>query len=404
MKKFLSIISALVITAASASAADVCAQAGAPENGFAFKYEITDGKARITGFTGSDAIVIIPSEIDGNKVTSISSNSFMGVEELTAVVIPDSVDSIGERAFSACPHLTTVTLGSGVSEIGSMAFSACPSLESFFVSKDNKTFSVTDKSLFEGTEMVTYAGGKDAEIPVGTTSVRKGAFMGKTNIVSVEFPKNGLTSLGDYTFSGCTSLKKAAIPSSVTYTGTGCFASCYSLEDVLFSLNCTSIEDDTFRGCTSLYNINIPSAVTSIGNSAFLGCSGLSGMYIPATVKEIGTDAVGKSYNIRNEAVETISGFGIHADKGSAAEKYAQSADISVKKFMIGDVNDNGMIEGSDATMALRMFTMQSGVKSEFNAYQTAAADWNSDDMITASDATLILREYTRLQSVVPEI
>ena len=87
--------------------------------------------------------------------------------------------------------------------------------------------------------MVTYAGGKDAEIPVGTTSVRKGAFMGKTNIVSVEFPKNGLTSLGDYTFSGCTSLKKAAIPSSVTYTGTGCFASCYSLEDVLFSLNCT---------------------------------------------------------------------------------------------------------------------------------------------------------------------
>ncbi len=404
MKKFLSIISALMITAISASAADVCAQADIPHNGFALKYEITDGEACITGFTGSDAIVIIPSEINGSKVTSISSNAFMGIEELTAVVIPDSVDTIGERAFSACPSLTTVTLGSGVSEIGSMAFSACPSLESFFVSKDNTTFSVTDKSLFEGTELVTYAGGKDAEIPVGTISVRKGAFMGKTNIVSVEFPKNGLTSLGDYTFSGCTSLKKASIPSSVTHIGTGCFASCYSLEDVLLSLNCTAIEDDTFRGCSSLFNINIPSAVTSIGDSAFLGCSELSGMYIPPTVKELGTDAVGRSYNIRNEAVETISGFEIHADKGSAAEKYAQSADISVNKFIIGDVNGNEMIEASDATMALRMFTMQSGSRSEFNAYQTAAADWNKDDMITASDASLILREYTLLQSGVPEV
>ncbi len=405
MKKFLSIISALVLTASAVPAADVFAQADIPHNGITLTYEITDGKACITGCTGSDAIVMIPSEINGSKVTSIKSNAFMGVEELTAVVIPDSVDSIGDRAFSACPLLTTVTLGSGVNEIGSMAFSACPSLESFFVSKDNKTFSVTDKSLFEGTELVTYAGGSAAEIPVGTVSVRKGAFMGKTNIISVEFPKNGLTSLGDYTFSGCTSLKKASIPSSVTYTGTGCFASCYALEDVLFSLNCTSIEDDTFRGCTSLYNINIPSTVTSIGDSAFLGCSELSGMYIPPTVKELGTDAVGRSYNIRNEAVETISGFELHADKGSAAEKYAQSADISVKPFMIGDVNNNGIIEGSDATMALRMYTLQSSeAVSEFNAYQTAAADWNNDDMITGSDATMILMEYTHLQSGVPEV
>lgn len=405
MKKLLSVASSAVISVSCLPFSAVHAQEDVPHNGIYLTYDIADGNACITGFRGNDAILIIPAEIDGYKVTAIADNTFMGIEELTAVIIPDSVTAIGDKAFSACPLLTTVTLGSGVSDIGSMAFSACPALQSFYVNSSNKTFSVNSNSLFEGTELVTYAGGKNAEIPVGTTSVRKGAFMGKTNVISIEFPNGGLESLGDYAFSGCISLEKATIPTSVTYTGTGCFTSCYSLREVNFSINCKAIEKDTFRGCTSLFNINIPSGVTSIGDSAFLGCEELSGIYIPPTVKEIGTDAIGKTYNIRTGAVETISGFTLHAEKDSPADKYADSAEITSKEFMRGDVNDNGMIEGTDATMALRMYTFQSGdTISEFNAYQRAAADWNSDDLITGSDATLILQEYTRLQSVVPEV
>ncbi len=405
MKKLLSVVFSAVISVSCLPVSTVLAQEDVPHNGIYLTYDVVDGSACITGFKGNDAILMIPAEIDGYKVTAIADNTFMGIEELTAVIIPDSVVSVGDKAFSACPSLTTVTLGSGINNIGSMAFSACPALQSFYVNKNNKSFSVKSNSLFEGTELVTYAGGKNAEIPVGTTSVRKGAFMGKTNIVSIDFPNSGLESLGDYTFSGCISLEKASIPTSVTYTGAGCFTSCYSLKEVNFSINCKSIEKDTFRGCTSLFNVNIPSGVTSIGDSAFLGCGELSGMYIPPTVKEIGADAVGKTYNIRTGAVETISGFTLHTKKDSPADKYAEAEKIPAKEFMIGDVNDNGMIEGSDATMALRMYTFQSGdTISEFNAYQRAAADWNNDDIITGSDATLILHEYTYLQSGIPEV
>lgn len=400
MKKALSLISAFVLSAAAVPVSSVSAQSGEVADGFSLQYEVVDGNAYITGASGSDPIVMIPSEIDGKTVSGISSNAFMGMEELTAVVIPDSVTSVGKNAFSACPSLTTVTIGGGVTDIGNMAFSACPSLQSFYVNSSNKTYSVINGSLFEKTELVTYAGGKDAEIPLGTTSVRRGAFMGKTNIVSVDFPSSGLTTLGDHAFSGCTSLKRAVIPVTVTHTGTGCFASCYSLEDVTFSLNCTAIEDDTFRECTALRNINIPSSVTSVGDSAFLGCSCLSGMYIPPTIKEIGNNAIGRTYNVRSEAVETANGFTVHAEKGSAGAKYAESMNIPVAPFLIGDVNGNGTIEGSDATIALNMYTMMSGNTAKgFTAYQTAAADWNGDDMITGSDATMILQEYTRLSS-----
>lgn len=400
MKKALSLVSALVLYVTAAPVSYAYAQANEASDSFALKYELIDGNACITGFTGSDPVVMLPSELDGNKVTGISSNAFMGAEDITVVVIPDSVTSIGDRAFSACPALTTVTLGSGVNDIGEMAFSACPALQSFYVSKDNKTYTVNGGSLFEGTELVTYAGENDAEVPVGTTSVRKGAFMGKTGVVSVEFPDYGLTSLGDYAFSGCTALSRVRIPTTVTYTGTGCFASCYGLEDVFFSPGCTAVEKNTFRGCTSLFNINIPSTVTTIGESAFLGCDGLSGIYIPPTVKEIGDNAIGRAYSVRDENVETISGFTVHAEKNSAGAKYAESLNIPIKDFMLGDLNGNGMIEGSDATSALRMYTLQSsGKKSEFNAYQTAAADWDGDDIITGSDATMILQKYTILSS-----
>ncbi len=400
MKKALSLISAFVLSAAAVPVSSVSAQSGEVADGFSLQYEVVDGNAYITGASGSDPIVMIPSEIDGKTVSGISSNAFMGMEELTAVVIPDSVTSVGKNAFSACPSLTTVTIGGGVADIGDMAFSACPSLQSFYVDGGNKTYSAVNGSLFEKTELVTYAGGNDAEIPSGTESVRRGAFMGKTNIVSVEFPDSGLTELGDHAFSGCTSLRKAVIPITVTHTGTGCFASCYNLEYVSFSLNCTAIEDDTFRECTALRNINIPSSVTSVGDSAFLGCSGLSGIYIPPTVKEIGKDAIGRTYNIRSEAVETESGFTVHAEKGSAGAKYAESMNIPVAPFMIGDLTGNGNIEGSDATITLNMYTMiSSDAEMDFTAYQIAAADWNGDDMITGSDATMILQEYTRLSS-----
>ncbi len=86
----------------------------------------------------------------------------------------------------------------------------------------------------------------------------------QTKITSVSLP-NGLTSIGDSAFTGCSSLTKVTIPNSVINIG-----------------------DFAFSDCSSLTSITIPDSVTEIGWYAFSGCSSLEDISFPDSVKEIG--------------------------------------------------------------------------------------------------------------------
>ena len=68
---------------------------------------------------------------DGKKytVTAIRKHAFENLDEMTSVVIPNSVLSIGECAFSRCTGLTAVTLPNNVTKID-QAFTGCTGLTS----------------------------------------------------------------------------------------------------------------------------------------------------------------------------------------------------------------------------------------------------------------------------------
>ena len=93
-----------------------------------YDYQVLDdGTVEITDYKGSDTNLVIPSEIDGKKVTSIGS-AFAFCKSLTEVKIPDSVTSIGDSAFCGCASLTNIEIPDSVTSIGGSAFYGCTNL------------------------------------------------------------------------------------------------------------------------------------------------------------------------------------------------------------------------------------------------------------------------------------
>ncbi|MBR6967055.1 MAG: leucine-rich repeat protein [Ruminococcus sp.] len=394
---------ATVLAAAMAiSAAFPADRAYADDNGLTLEYTVKDKEVYITGCTGSDAILIIPAELEGMPVTSVSENAFAGNTDIAICVVPDTVKSIGARAFSACPALSTVTLGSGVAEIGDYAFTACPSLSYIDVNKNNPTYSSANGCLCEnGDTLLLYAGQKEAKLDGSIKTIRKGAFFGRSDVVSAELP-DSVTVIEDNAFSGCLSLTEIDVPDTVTKLGAGCFMSCTSLKRVHLGSSLTAVPDSCFYSCTALSDISIPDNITSVGSDAFYSCAAVSGIYFPASVTAFGKDSVGRRYDIRSDSSAGIADFVIRGEAGSAAEKYAKENNIAFKtgRQQKGDVNGDGYIDAVDASDVLAEYArLSSGGDSGFTETQRSCADYNGDGFTDAVDASEILAKYAALSA-----
>ena len=110
-------------------------------------------------------------------------------------------------------------------------------------------------------------------ISEGITTIGDFAFIGCTNLVNLKLPQS-LTSLGDQTFIGCTNLKKINIPPKVTNLGiTGYMFQECGLESIIIPANVTNIPVGTFRICTQLKKVIIYSPKATIDLDAFEHCS-----------------------------------------------------------------------------------------------------------------------------------
>ncbi|QVK16972.1 leucine-rich repeat protein [Mycoplasmatota bacterium] len=97
-----------------------------------------------------------------------------------------------------------------------------------------------------------------------------------------------ITTIGDYVFTGATSLTSITIPNSVTTIGAGAFSSATSLTAVIFEegSQLTTIGNSAFSR-TEITSITIPNSVTTIGDLAF-SRSGITSITIPNSVTTIG--------------------------------------------------------------------------------------------------------------------
>jgi BspA type Leucine rich repeat region (6 copies) len=86
-----------------------------------FNYTVTNQTVTITGYSGTNSVLAVPSTIDGLPVTSIGVSAFF-LSSITSITIPNSVTTISDGAFSGCRSLTNITIPNSVTNIGADAF------------------------------------------------------------------------------------------------------------------------------------------------------------------------------------------------------------------------------------------------------------------------------------------
>ena len=139
----------------------------------------------------------------------------------------------------------------------------------------------------------------------GVTTIGDNAFNGCSSLTSVTIP-NSVTTIGWRAFSGCSSLTSVTIPNIVTTIGGGAFGLCSSLTSVTIGNSVITIGDNAFNGCSSLTSVTIGNSVTTIGHEAFSGCTNLQKVNIGNSVKTIGRDAFDNCTSITQISSEAV--------------------------------------------------------------------------------------------------
>lgn len=230
------------------SAADIAVQNG---DGVTIYYNfINNGtELEVTYMPNSEKYagdIVIPETVsyEGKeyKVTRIGEQAFHG-DDLTSVVIPNSVITIAKEAFNACYKLTSVTIGNSMTTIEEKAFNTCRSLTSLTIPRSVTSI---EKGAFAGCAITSLVI-EDAPVSLGYQ-----AFANCKNLVSVDLGNN-IKIIGSYAFYDCDKLPSITIPNSVTEIGDWAFNWCDELMEVI-SLIETPFETPTYVFNDDNYN------------------------------------------------------------------------------------------------------------------------------------------------------
>ncbi|OAV63262.1 hypothetical protein Barb6_03862 [Bacteroidales bacterium Barb6] len=170
-------------------------------------------------------------------VTSIEEGAFLRCNNLTDVIIPNSVAWIEGSAFEGCHSLEEVIIPNSVAWIEVSAFNDCRSL-------------------------------KKVIIPNSVTWIGRYAFSRCHGVTEIAI-SNSVASIEEYAFSSCRSLKEVTIPNSVVSIGTGAFHYCEGLKKVTLGESLKTIGESAFMRSGLEGTLTIPASVTEIGRDAF---------------------------------------------------------------------------------------------------------------------------------------
>lgn len=157
-------------------------------------YIINSKELMLTRFYKDGGKVEIPSNFQGYDVTIIGHSVFYG-KDITELTVPDTVTEIQDYAFAGNKNLSSAVLSKNLKVLGINAFFNCKELKSI-------------------------------ELPESLKEMGSYAFCG-TGLTSVVIPEsNTLSSLPQFCFFQCASLKEVTIPVTITKIPKDTFKEC----------------------------------------------------------------------------------------------------------------------------------------------------------------------------------
>ncbi len=261
-----------------------------------WKYTVSNGKATVIGYTGTETTLNFPTTLGGYPVDSIGYSAIKNNARVNSVIIPEGYGSIGESAFYGCKRLQNVIIKENTNKdfertIGNYAFEGCIALNEICIPEGYVSIG---GYAFRGCEYLNNVSIPKSIKDIGTYlyGYSFGECIRLETVTLVEGGTSAAT-IQDTTFKGCTALKSITIPANYNSIGMAAFSGCTNLQNVTIKGNDNQqsgriIYEYAFEKCTALTEIFIPEGFTSIGYCAFKECSNLKSANIPKSIQDMG--------------------------------------------------------------------------------------------------------------------
>ena len=274
--------------------------------------------------------------------------------QIQQVVVEGTITAIGANAFASCSALTAATLEGTGTTIADGAFNGNATGRRIFVPAaaiagyGESTYATdiyatglcgatgSEESITWELNAATKAlviSGTGAMFDFSTTNMPWYPVRANITALTIE---PGVTTIGNSSFYGCSSLDTVVLPSSVTTLGSNAFYDCTGLTTVNIPAGVTEIGSSAFRGCTGLTSIDISAGLTTLGSSAFRECAGLTTVSLPSSVTSVGSYAFRDCSNLASVCIfaPSLSTYGSNAFNGNAAERkiYVPAASVDTYK------------------------------------------------------------------------
>lgn len=313
---------------------------------------LPDDVLEVRGSIGSAVL----KTIDLKNVRILADGALSNCTALESVTLPDSLVQIGTGALSGCGSLRSVKGGKHVKSLGDGCFKDCPALTDFgnlpksvqmigLCALENTGWyhDQPDGPVYFGSVAYTYKGEMPENtvlaLKPGTTSVAPYyIFEHRTrtweyeqpNLIGLVLPES-CTRVEVNAFANCVNLRSIDL-GGARYIGYAAFNT-HACEAIVLPDTVRYVDGNAFSG-TALKAIHLNNGLRVLEESACFSYGAGKGVTVPASVIYLGSHCLGYYPPEPDDPFvgsETIPGFVIYGESGTAAETYANENGITFR-------------------------------------------------------------------------